>query len=253
MVDVFVRTAFYFTILSVFGYIMEIIFCSIEQKKIVNRGFLFGPYLPVYGFGGLCVIFFANIFKITNPFIIFFSTAIIGAIIEYVSSFLLEKIFHLRWWDYTGIRKFQLNGRVCLRNVVLFGVAGCVIILIFLPLIDNIIDFFPRVWRIILASSFCVIFLLDFALSSYANIKAEKMMKTKKVFGDQTTEIKFYARMAIKQVFATPEKLMKLAEKETQRRQKQFLAWQKQMEKKSKRALRKATRTSKKLLKKAKS
>lgn len=80
-----------FWIFSVFGWIMEEIVCSISEKKIVNRGFLIGPYCPIYGFGGLIMIFLIP-YK-NEPLTCFILAAVLCSVLEYITSYIMEKIY----------------------------------------------------------------------------------------------------------------------------------------------------------------
>ena len=113
-----------FLIYSVIGWISEVIYCSILQHKLVNRGFLHGPICPVYGFGGLLVVFFLEPFA-GNIFYLFFMASIVTSVLEYATSWVLETIFATKWWDYSDLR-FNIHGRICLLNSLLFGLMSVV-------------------------------------------------------------------------------------------------------------------------------
>lgn len=198
--DVFVRIVLYFTIFAVMGYIIEALNSLIREKKMSNRGFLFGPYLPIYGFAGLLMIGVWQCMPHDNYVLTFFVAMLIGAGLEYITSYLLEKIFHLRWWDYSKSDKFNIHGRICLRNTLIFGVAGLLFCYILLPAVDNAIVFLPVGLQITIALIMMGIYLLDFIASSYANSKVKNMEELSKVMGDQTREIKKNAKKVIKSV-----------------------------------------------------
>ncbi|MBQ3271498.1 putative ABC transporter permease [Candidatus Saccharibacteria bacterium] len=198
--DVFVRIVLYFTIFAVMGYIIEALNSLIREKKMSNRGFLFGPYLPIYGFAGLLMIGIWQCIPHDNYVLTFFMAMIIGAGLEYITSYILEKIFHLRWWDYSKSDRFNIHGRICLRNTLIFGVAGLLFCYILLPTVDNAIVFLPVGLQIAIALIMMGIYLLDFIASSYANSKVKNMEELSKVVGDQTREIKKNAKKVIKSV-----------------------------------------------------
>ena len=106
---------------SFMGWVMEMIATVVEDHEIVNRGFLIGPYCPIYGCCSIAIILILH--KINNPIILFIFSILICSIGEYITSFVLEKIFKARWWDYSHM-KFNLNGRICLRNCLFFGILG---------------------------------------------------------------------------------------------------------------------------------
>lgn len=112
-----------FALYSFFGWILEVIFKFVQFKKFVNRGFLIGPFCPIYGFGFLILFFLSKISN--NIFAIFFLSMLFCAFLEYFVSWILEFLFRARWWDYSH-KKFNINGRICIRNLIFFGLLGCV-------------------------------------------------------------------------------------------------------------------------------
>lgn len=132
----------YFFIYCVLGWMVETIYCRMLDGKWTNRGFLAGPYCPIYGFGSLIIIYFLNIFK-ANPIAVFFLGMLFTSILEYVTSFVLEKLFHAKWWDYS-YRKINLNGRICLLNSIEFAVLGLLLTYIVHPFISSQIAKIPE-------------------------------------------------------------------------------------------------------------
>ena len=112
-----------FLFYSFAGWCCETVYCSVLQGKLVNRGFLNGPLCPVYGFGALLVIFLLQGTQQT-PMALFFSGMLVTSVLEYFTSWLLEKLFHMKWWDYSGYI-FNIDGRVCLEGLIIFGLGGC--------------------------------------------------------------------------------------------------------------------------------
>lgn len=112
----------YFFIYAIIGYICEVMYCAILSGHLANRGFLHGPYLPIYGFGALLVVIPLMYFT-THPILVFFIAMVLTSTLEYLTSFLLEKIFKTKLWDYS--KNFaNIHGRVCLLNSTLFGIMG---------------------------------------------------------------------------------------------------------------------------------
>ena len=145
-------------------YFCEIVCSSIKQKKLVNRGFLCGPYCPIYGVGSLFILLLLLRFK-DNPVVIYILGAILTSAIEYITSFLLEKIFHNKWWDYSD-EKFNIHGRVYLFNTLLFGFGTLIIIYTGNDLINYLLGLLPEFAMNILAYSLLVIFIIDVIYSS---------------------------------------------------------------------------------------
>lgn len=148
-----------FMLYSFAGYLCEIVCSSIKQKKLVNRGFLCGPYCPIYGVGSLFILFLLLRFK-EDPVVVFILGAIITSALEYVTSFILEKIFHNKWWDYSD-EKFNIHGRIFLFNTLLFGFGSLVIIYTGNNVITEILSWFSPLAMKIVAYSLLVIFILD--------------------------------------------------------------------------------------------
>lgn len=117
---------------SIAGWIWEVIICSVSAKGFINRGFLNGPYCPIYGIGGILVI---TLFKnIENPVELFLAGATLACILEYITSWLMEKLFHARWWDYSN-HLFNINGRVCLLGAFAFGTLSVIAVLYVHPIV----------------------------------------------------------------------------------------------------------------------
>ena len=124
-------------IYSIIGWIYESTICSIGHRKLINRGFLNGPYCPIYGTGAVLVLLVLG--RIKNPVLLFFAGAVVTCSLEYLTSWLMEKLFHARWWDYSK-RKFNIGGRVCLIGAVVFGAFSVVLILFLHPLVKSLTD-----------------------------------------------------------------------------------------------------------------
>ncbi len=125
----------YFAIYSFIGWICESIWCSIGAQKLINRGFLTGPWCPVYGFGAIIVLLTVSPFRAYPP-LVFLAAMALTSGLEYFTGWLLETLFKARWWDYSKER-FQIKGRVCLRNSVLFGVLGVAVVYFLHPLFSQ--------------------------------------------------------------------------------------------------------------------
>lgn len=123
------RAAYLFILLMIYsfaGWCGEMVYCSIGQRKLCEkRGFLNGPICPIYGHGALVVLIVLR-GGCESPIATFFLGALLTSAVEYVTSYAMEKLFHMRWWDYSRYR-FQLNGRICLLNSSLFGAASVVL------------------------------------------------------------------------------------------------------------------------------
>ncbi len=174
-----------FIIYSILGWLMETCLCSFKQKKIVNRGFLIGPYCPIYGWGALIIILTLTKYK-NDPFIIFGMALLICSILEYFTSWLMEKFFNARWWDYST-QKFNLEGRICLKNSILFGLGGVLVLLVFQPIIENLLSYVPRSFIFFISSFILIIYIID-NICSFVIIKKMRLV-VNKVRSDISDEI----------------------------------------------------------------
>lgn len=161
----FVKLTLFFSVYSMIGWLCESIYCSIPQKRWINRGFLNGPFCPVYGFGALLILAVLSpllgVFEFPLELIVLFFTAtLLTSVLEYVTSVLLEKLFHTSWWDYSN-HKYQIHGRVCLMNSLLFGVMSTLVLKVLHPLISSLLTAIPRIVSFPLAGGLFVYFILD--------------------------------------------------------------------------------------------
>ena len=151
-----------FFIYSFAGWCVEVIDTFIREKKYVNRGFLVGPLCSIYGFGVVAINVLLYKYQ-EDLLIMFIMSMVICGVLEYGTSYFLEKIFNARWWDYSHL-KFNLNGRVCLKNLILFGIAGCVVSLVNPHIIEHLSNFSDLTINI-LVYSLLAIYILDFFVS----------------------------------------------------------------------------------------
>ena len=137
----FVYYVFIFYIYSFIGWAQEVLQSIIKFKRFINRGFLIGPICPVYGFGSIMITFFLKKY-IDQPFFVFLTAIFICCTLEYFTSYVLEKIFKARWWDYSHM-KFNINGRICLECGLGFGLGAMAILYVINPyVIDPIFNKF---------------------------------------------------------------------------------------------------------------
>lgn len=164
---------------------MESTLVSIKQKRFVNRGFLIGPYCPIYGFGSVIIIFYLERYK--NDII---TTFILGmficSVLEYFTSYIMEKLFKARWWDYSD-RRFNINGRICLETMVPFGLLGCLLMYVINPFISGIISNVPKNILNPIAIVLFILFVMD-NIASYSII-TKLHLHTNKIVMDNTEEI----------------------------------------------------------------
>lgn len=132
---------FYFFFYSFIGWFFESCYCSIRPKKWVNRGFLRGPVCPIYGTGGLvmmiCLLPLRHITEnlYINELLIFIAGAILCDIVEFMTSYIMEKLFNARWWDYSN-KKFNIQGRICLTHTFYWGTCSCLFVFVLEPIMN---------------------------------------------------------------------------------------------------------------------
>ena len=179
---------FYFLIFilySFIGWTLEVFFGILKDKKFVNRGFLIGPICPIYGFGAIFMLLFLTKYK--NDYItVFILGAVICSILEYITSYLMEKLFKARWWDYSNM-KFNVNGRVCLTFSCLFGIFGVLLICIVNPFVVSIINMIPNLVITIISIILFILFLTDIIISF--NIINKVKLTAQNITKDYTEEI----------------------------------------------------------------
>lgn len=151
-----------FWLYSFLGWLMETTLVSLESKRFINRGFFMGPYCPIYGTGGVLLLVLSP-YK-DSPFLVFILSIVICSIIEYLTSYILEIIYKVRWWDYSN-RMFNLNGRVCLFNSVCFGLLGMLMVSFLNPVFLNLITSLSDTILTIIALTILIITLIDMSIT----------------------------------------------------------------------------------------
>ena len=173
-----------FFIYSFAGWVMESVNISIRNKKFTNRGFLVGPYCPIYGWGVVLITILLQKYHDDIPATFFLSILICGTL-EYWTSYFMEKIFKARWWDYST-RKFNINGRICLETLIPFGIAGTAITIWINPFFLKYINMIPENIMNIIIGVVCLLFVMDNIVSFKIILNLKEMTKE---FKDNTDEI----------------------------------------------------------------
>jgi len=169
--NMFYELFIYFFIYSVIGWMTEMIYCRLYDGKWSDRGFLHGPYCPIYGFGGLIVLIFLEPFS-NNKLLVFLLAMILTSLLEYITSFLMEKIFDAKWWDYSD-KPLNINGRVYIFNSILFGILGLIATYIIHPYIKIFVNNIPDILILYMVHILIIILTVDFTktLNSLLNFK----------------------------------------------------------------------------------
>lgn len=194
----FVYYLFLFYTYSIIGWIAETTYVSIIKKKFIDRGFLIGPYCPIYGCGAIIIIFYLTQYK-DNILTVFLLGMLLCSILEYFTSFIMEKLFNARWWDYSNDR-YNLNGRICLKNSSLFGLGSIIVIYLGQPFIENIIPK-TNTTLLIIVIIFSVIFLADLITSLKVVSSFKKTIKNIDFRKDSSAEFTKLVKDTLKSKF----------------------------------------------------
>ncbi len=156
-----------FVIYAFFGWVVEVIYAFMKQKKFVNRGFLYGPFCPIYGCGAaviLTIIHYIPKDETGNLLKLFIYSVIITTLIEYITGVVLEKFFQAKWWDYSK-EKFNLKGYICLKFSILWGALVLVVYKLVNPYLSNVTVNIQSKIGDILFYPLLVYFTIDFSLT----------------------------------------------------------------------------------------
>lgn len=163
MLNSFLYFFLLFIIYSFIGWIIEMIATFVGTKKLINRGFLIGPYCPIYGFGALIMLYILSSSK-NNIVYLYVMFVVYASLLEYITSYLMEKLFNARWWDYSK-DKYNLNGRICLSNSLAFGILGIVLGYIINPFVVKTLNMLSLNTMNWIAILLFIIFALDFLIT----------------------------------------------------------------------------------------
>ena len=196
-----------FLIYSVAGWIMECTLSIIQKHKFVNRGFLIGPYCPIYGVGVVSVHLLLSRFANNIPLLFILGTLICGTL-EYMTSFFMEKIFHARWWDYSQ-KKFNINGRVCLETLIPFGVLSTLIISFVNPWILDKLHMISENTLNYLTIAILLVYLIDSFVSFNIILRFKNLSKQEKDNTEEITKkVRETAELAIEKLKLEKENLI---------------------------------------------
>ena len=174
-----------FLIYSFIGWLIEVIGKLIEKHKFINRGFLIGPICPIYGHGCILMILTLSRYK-DNPLTLFIYAIFICSLLEYFTSYFMEKIFKARWWDYST-KRFNLNGRICAETMIPFGILGTLVICVINPIFEYLLNLFNFETIKITAVVLFIIYIIDYTISLIIMFGFKGTLKT--VEKDGTEEI----------------------------------------------------------------
>ena len=188
-----IQLAYYFLLFILYsfgGWIVECIWTYFMKRKLENRGFLFGPICPIYGVGSLICVLLVGPLRLSWP-LEFLLMIVLCDIIEYITSVVLERIYHVRWWDYTTASVLHLNGRISLETSIGFGVGGIFILHLIQPFFSRLLAPLNHLSLLAISGLLLIIFVADVLLSLIAISNIKGVFKGGTV--DLTAEIKRFS------------------------------------------------------------
>ena len=153
----------FFFIYALLGWFTEVLYAFHKQHTFVNRGFLYGPFCPIYAFGIISIILILYQYK-NNISLLFILGTIITSLLEYITGYILENVFHSKWWDYSD-NKYNLHGRICLYFSLIWGLSSTIVVSLIHPLIYSLISHIPTKLINILSSLIAIYFIIDLSLT----------------------------------------------------------------------------------------
>lgn len=175
-----------FIIYSFVGWIYESVLVSIKSKAFINRGFLNGPLIPIYGVGATSVFLCLHLYQ-NRPILVFILGMMIATILEYITSCLLEKVFHATWWDYNKFR-FNFQGRICLPVSLFWGILSVLMMEIFQPNVSILIDRIPRKYGELLGYSIMLLVVVDLIITVVCTIHLERILTAMQKLREDITQ-----------------------------------------------------------------
>ena len=165
--SIILQFAYYFLLFILYsfgGWIVECIWTYLTKRKLENRGFLFGPICPIYGVGSLVCVLLIGPLRLSWP-LEFLLMIIICDLIEYITSVVLEKIYSVRWWDYTTVSVLHLNGRISFETSIGFGVGGVFILHLVQPFFSHLLGPLSPILLLVISGLLLILFAADILLS----------------------------------------------------------------------------------------
>ena len=154
-----------FFLFSIIGWCWEVVLHLLSEGTFVNRGVLHGPWLPIYGTGGVLVLL--ALYKLRDkPWLEFWATVVVCGVVEYFTAYYLETVYDRRWWDYAGYF-LNLHGRICAEGLLVFGLGGMAVVYGVAPLFDNLLHKVRHSVLIGLCAALIALFCVDQAYSHF--------------------------------------------------------------------------------------
>jgi uncharacterized membrane protein len=165
---------YYFIIYSFMGWCIETVYATINKKEFVNRGFLHGPFCPIYGFGTLSIIVLLKPIE-TNYIFLFLGSVFLTSTIEYLTGYILENSFNSTWWDYSD-NPYNLHGRICLSFSIIWGFISIFILKVIHPYIVYLVNLIPNNPSMIIFHVMLLYFFIDFTVTVITIFKLKSLL-----------------------------------------------------------------------------
>lgn len=206
--DNLIKYVLLFFFYSAGGWLLESIYCSIGEKRLINRGFLTGPLCPIYGTAALVMtILIYNPFK-DRPLIIFLLGIVLCDIVEYITSYIMEKLFSARWWDYT-YEFLNIGGRICLKHTLYWGIISVAFVRVLHPAVENLYAKINGEYLIYILIAVLAVFTLDVINAVRKALDIRKLQQ--KLSSLHESIVEFYS--SVKASISEPQKIYDLMEK----------------------------------------
>ncbi len=216
MFDVIINYVFMFFIFSAIGWAIECTYRSLGERKIINSGFLYGPMCPIYGTG--CLVFELILVPLSQPIEkrlipVLLLGMVLADIVEYATSYIMEKLFNARWWDYSN-NFLNLHGRICFKHTCYWAIFAFVYVYLIAPVYQYVLSFIPQNVRTIAVFVILAVLAVDLTLTVKAAADISKLMKKLKAFRATVSEkadlIKDAAENKYEELLASTDKLTEL-------------------------------------------
>ncbi|HIY12824.1 MAG TPA: hypothetical protein H9842_04465 [Candidatus Agathobaculum merdipullorum] len=177
-----------FYLYCVLGWCFESTVVSLQQRRFVNRGFLRGPMLPIYGFGAT-ILLHVSLPLYNRPIELFFASMFAATVFEYIVGVLMEKLFKVKYWDYSTHR-FQFQGRICLQSSLCWGFLGLILARVIHPPVETIVVVLPFGLLIVVDILLSVAFASDVVVSVRTALDLARMLEELDKLREQGAELR---------------------------------------------------------------
>ena len=177
----------YFFVYGFLGWCTEVAYATTKQRKFVNRGFLNGPICPIYGVGVTVVVYFLTPYK-DNLILLYALSTVLVTVLEGLTGYLMDKIFHHKWWDYSS-QPLNIGGYVCLLFSLIWGVACVAIVKVIHPLIYKALSFIPVTLGIVIAVILAAVLFADLYVTASGILKLNKRLDAMEKIAAELREV----------------------------------------------------------------